>query len=210
VLPQNLQLILSHLACANEPENPKNAEQLASFRAALAKFKGTPASFSNSSGIFLGSDYHFDIARPGCALYGISRSTARPNPMENVVTLSAPILQYRTLTRDETVGYSATATAKKGSVLATVEIGYADGLIRSLSNKGCGYAHAVATPIVGRVSMDMVSVDVSNVPQHLRTPDMRITFIDKEQPVDIIATSAGTIGYEILTGMDRRIRRIYT
>ena len=131
---RNPQLILSHLACANDAANPKNAQQLALFRKALAHFPGVRASFANSSGIFLGKEYHFDLARPGCSLYGISPDTAHENPMEHVATLTAPVLQYRVIERDQTVGYSATATIKKGGVLATVELGYADGFHRMLSN----------------------------------------------------------------------------
>ncbi len=202
-------LILSHLACANEPGNPKNAEQLAAFRQALALFPGMRASFANSSGVFLGKDYHFDLARPGCSLYGISPNTAIANPMENVVTLSAPVLQYRTLARRESVGYGATATAEAGRVLATVELGYADGYLRSLSNKAVGFAGGVEVPLMGRVSMDMVSVDVTDVPASLRTGDLRVTFIGDALPVDAVAEAAGTIGYEIFTRLGRRVRRIY-
>jgi len=206
---QKFELLLSHLACADEPSHPKNNQQLAAFRAVIQHFPGTPASFANSSGIFLNSDYHYDIARPGCSLYGISPNTDLPNPMEHVATLSAPVLQYRTLTQDTDVGYSATARMKAGTVLATVELGYADGFHRALSNHAFGYAGDVRVPLIGRVSMDMVSVDVTQVPAHLHTPDMRIAFICEQQPVDVLAEAAGTIGYEIFTGMGNRVRRMY-
>jgi len=208
-IARTVPLVLSHLACASDPAHPKNKEQLALFKQILNRFPGIPASFANSSGVALGSDYHFDLARPGRALYGITRGTTFPPDMENVVTLSAPVMQYRALTQDETVGYGATTVAKKGSVLATVEFGYADGFMRSLAGKVHGYAAGVRVPVVGIISMDMVSVDVTAVPAHLRTPDLRITFIGKEQPIDVIAEMAGTIGYEVFTGLGPRIKRIY-
>jgi len=202
-------LILSHLACANEAAHPGNAKQLTLFKKALAHFPGARASLANSSGIFLSNEHHFNLARPGCSLYGISPDTARPNPMEHVATLSAPVLQYRVIDHDQPVGYGGTATARKGSVLATVELGYADGFQRVLSNHAFGYAAGVKVPLIGRVSMDMVSIDVSSVPEHLRTPDLRIEFICRQQPVDMLAEAAGTIGYEIFTGLGRRIKRVY-
>jgi alanine racemase len=204
------QLVLSHLACANDPADTKNHRQLETFRRLRARFPEAQASFANSSGIFLSPDYHFDLVRPGCSLYGIAPNTLRINPMEHVATLSAPVLQYRAIDHDQTVGYSATATVTAGSVLATVELGYADGLLRSLSNRGYGYVGATRLPIVGRVSMDMVSVDVTPLPAHLRSPDLRINFICENQPVDAVAESAGTIGYEILTGMGPRVERVYS
>jgi alanine racemase len=206
---QGACLILSHLACANEPEHPKNKEQLELFKQALQHFPNVRASFANSSGIFLGSDYHFDLARPGCSLYGVSPNSSQRNPMENVITLSAPILQYRAITHNETVGYSAAGRAKKGDVLATVELGYADGFLRSLSGKAYGYAAGIHVPLIGRISMDMVIVDVTAVPEHLCTPELRIVFIGEEQPVDVLAKAAGTIGYEIFTGLGDRFKRSY-
>ncbi len=204
-----LELVMSHLACAGEPENPMNGQQLGDFQAALSHFPGIAASLANSSGIFLSPDYHYSLARPGCSLYGISPNTSLANPMENVATLSAPVLQYRTIRSPQSVGYGATATVPAGTVLATVELGYADGLSRSLSNKLHGFVGNIRVPLVGRVSMDMVSIDVSQIPEHLRTPELRIGFIGKEQPVDAIAREAGTIGYEIFTRLGARIKRIY-
>jgi alanine racemase len=209
VLPPYLRLLMSHLACAGEPDHPKNAVQLALFRAARQYFPEVPASLANSSGIYLGTDYHFDLGRPGCSLYGISPDTSRANPLENVVTLSAPVLQYRTITQDETVGYSATVTAKAGSVIATVELGYADGFLRSLSGKAFATAHGYRLPLLGRVSMDMVSIDVTALPDALRTTDLRLTFIGEDCPVDEAATQAGTIGYELFTRIGPRVQRIY-
>jgi alanine racemase len=129
--------------------------------------------------------------------------------MENVVRLSAPVIQYRRIDTPQSVGYGATATVAAGTVLATVEMGYADGFMRHLSHKTQGYAGAIRTSVIGRVSMDMVSVDVTEVPEHLRTPELRITFIGKEQPVDVMAREAGTIGYEIFTRLGERVKRVY-
>lgn len=210
VLPPRMSLVMSHLACAGEPDHPKNAAQLVAFRVVRARFPHIPASLANSSGIYLGPDYHFDLARPGCSLYGIRPNPARPNPLENVVTLSAPVLQYRTLTQDETVGYSATVTAPSGSVIATVELGYADGFLRSFSNRAFATAHGHRLKLLGRVSMDMVSIDVTALPEALRTPDLRLTLIGADCPVDEVAAHAGTIGYELFTLIGPRVRRIYS
>lgn len=206
---RNVELILSHLACANEPKNPKNREQLAAFTAVRKHFSETPASLANSSGIFLGADYHFELLRPGCSLYGISPNTEQANPMESVATLTAPVLQIRNVDTPQTVGYSALGKVAAGTTLATVELGYADGFHRRLTGNAYGYAHGVRLPVIGRVSMDMVSVDITPLPERLRTPDLRITFIGKEQPVDVLATAADTIGYEIFTGLGKRVKRVY-
>jgi len=206
----NLQLIISHLACANEPSNPMNKQQLALFRQVMRRFPGVTASLANSSGVFLSKDYHCDMLRPGCALYGISPNTTMPNPMENVVTLSAPVLQYRHIDEDHTtVGYGASVVVGKGAVLATVEMGYADGFLRALGNKAFGVVAGIRVPVIGRVSMDMVTVDVTKVPAHLRRNNLRILFIGKEHPVDVIAEAAGTIGYEIFTRLGTRVQRLY-
>lgn len=207
---KNLCLVISHLACANEPGNSKNSEQLALFQKALLGLPGKRASLANSSGVFLGDNYSFDLLRPGCALYGISPNTSLPNPMESVATVSAPVLQYRRIDKKQSVGYGASANVNAGSVLATVEIGYADGILRTLGNKIHGFAGGIKLPIVGRVSMDMVSVDVTMLPEHMLDERLRITFIGKEQTVDVVAESAGTIGYEIFTRIGARVQRLYS
>jgi alanine racemase len=207
---QNIGLVMSHLACASEPENPKNVEQLRLFQKALKHFPGIPASFANSSGILLGNDYHFDLARPGAALYGISRNPAHAAVTENVATLSAPVLQYHHIETPVSVGYGATVVANAGSVLATLELGYADGMLRTLGNKGAGFVGNIRVPIIGHVSMDMIIVDVTAVPEHLRTSDLRVEFIGKAQSVNALAAAAGTIGYEMFTRLGARVRRIYT
>ena len=203
---KNFTMVMSHLACANEAAHPKNGEQLKRFKTALQFFPGLPASFANSSGLFLPADFHFDTGRPGCALYGINPVMGE-NPMRHVATLSAPILQVRTLDRNETVGYGASFEAKKGARIAIVGLGYADGYFRLLSNKGAAYINGVRTPIAGRVSMDMIALDVSTLPD--LSPTARAEFINAAQTVSDVAQQAGTIGYEVFTRIGRRVARIY-
>jgi alanine racemase len=205
---QNSLLILSHLACANEQSHPKNHEQLERFHVALKYFTNAKASFANSSGVFLPPEFHFDIARTGCALYGIT-PTDDVNPMQPVATLSAPILQIRTLDRDETIGYGATVSAKKGSSIAIIALGYADGYFRILSNQGFAFVSGHKVPLLGRVSMDMIALDISNIPESQITAKIRAEFINNQQTVDDIATQCKTIGYEIFTNIGNRVQRIY-
>lgn len=201
-----IRYLMSHLACANEPQHPKNAEQLERFKDALKHFPGVKASLANSSGIFLPSEFHFDMARPGCALYGIN-PTNEKNPMQHVATLSAPLLQIRTLDRDETVGYGATKAMQKGSRIAICALGYADGWMRSLSNQGHAFIAGQKAPILGRVSMDMVALDVSTLPELPATA--RAEFINARQTVNDIASACDTIGYEIFTRIGNRVKRLY-
>lgn len=201
-------LIMSHLACANEPEHPKNAEQLARFKAALQLFPGNKASFANSSGLFLSPEFHFDVGRPGCALYGITPVLDK-NPMRHVATLSAPLLQIRELDRDETVGYGSTYQAKKGSRIAIAGMGYADGLLRTLSNQGFACIAGQRVPFAGRVSMDMIALDVSSIPEKRLNDKLRAEFINAEYTVSDVAAAAGTIGYEIFTRLGKRALRRY-
>lgn len=206
----NVALLLSHLACASTPNDPKNLGQWQRLQAMAAHFPGVPVSFANSAGVFLPPALHADIARPGCALYGITPNADAPNPMRHVATLSAPILQLRRLEREETVGYGAACTMPAGSVLATVALGYADGWLRSLSHQSVGgILGQYRLPQCGRVSMDMVVLDVTNVPEALLQPGTMVDFICPAQDVNAVAEAAGTIGYEIFTRLGRRVRREY-
>jgi alanine racemase len=202
------RMIISHLACANEPQHPKNGEQLSRLKKMLAHAPGVPVSFANSSGHFLPEYYHFDIGRPGCALYGIN-PTSGENPMKHVATLSAPILQLRELDRNETVGYGATAERPKGAKIAIVAMGYSDGYFRSLSNLGHAYIGNYKVPITGRISMDMIALDVSVVPDTILSAHP-VEFINDAQRVDDVAQQAGTIGYEVFTRIGRRVKRVYS
>lgn len=208
-LPKLTAYALSHLACGNEPKHPKNAEQLKRFREALKLLPGVKASFANSSGHFLPPAFHFDMGRPGCALYGITPVEGK-NPMHQVAVLSAPLLRIRTLDRDETIGYGATAALPRGSRLALVALGYADGWPRALSNIGQAYIAGKAVPVVGRVSMDMLALDVSRIPERMLPLAARAEFINARQTVDSVAKACGTIGYEIYTGLGPRVKRLYT
>ena len=204
-------LLMSHLACASEPEHPLNAEQLALLTEAAALAPGIPVSFCNSGGIFLGRENHFQLARPGCSLYGIAPHEPARNPMRQVATWEAPILMTRTITREQSVGYGATAVAKKGTRIATVASGYADGYLRHLSNKGVGYLGEHRVPLIGRVTMDMLCFDVTHAPEALVREGACITLLGDRDGirVDDVAAAAGTIGYEVLTRIGPRVARNY-
>lgn len=201
--------ILSHLACADEPGHPKNAEQLADLKAALTVLPRAPVSFCNSSGIFLGRDYHFDLGRPGVALYGVNPTPAAPNPMQPVVQLRAKILQVRQIDAPQTVGYGATHRATGPARIATVAAGYADGYLRSITNRGHAWVAGHRVPVVGRVSMDLLALDVTGVAPDAVRPGLWAELLNAEQDVDALAREAGTIGYEILTSLGARYHRVF-
>ncbi len=207
-----IALVMSHFACSEE-EHPLNALQMERFRAVRAQFSGIAGSLANSSGIFLPREAHHDLVRPGVALYGANPTPGRPNPMQAVVTLQGRIVQLREVDEGATVGYSATWTAKRPTRLAVVSVGYADGFLRaaSASDRRPGAEAIVAgqrCPIAGRVSMDLIAIDVTDVP----APPGRgesVTLLGEGITVDDLADRAGTIGYEVLTSLGRRYRRIY-
>lgn len=200
---------MSHLACADDTEHPKTPQQLATFRAILGRLPAAPASLANSCGIFWGQNYVFDLVRPGAALYGINPTPGRVNPMRDVVTVSAPILQVRDVDAPATVGYGATHTVRGKARIATIALGYADGYHRSLGGKGHARIGPHLAPLVGRVSMDLLTLDVSAVPEAVARPGAMVDVIGPHRPVDAVAADAGTIGYEILTDLGPRIRRVY-
>lgn len=202
-------VIMSHLACGDEPDNPLNTRQLANFREVRAAFPGAVASLANSPGHFLGPEYGFDLGRPGVAIYGGNPTPGRPNPMKPVVGLELRVIQVRQIDSPQAVGYGATHRVSGGARLATVAAGYADGLLRSLSNTGWGTLAGVRVPVVGRVSMDLITFDVSAVPAAEATPGAFISLLDGEHTVDDLAAEAGTIPYEILTSLGRRYARRY-
>ena len=205
----DLRCIMSHPACADTPEHPLNARQLGAFRRVLAALPKSSASFANSSGIFLGREYWGDLVRPGAALYGVSPVPGQQNPMRGVVRLEGRILQVREIDKGSTVGYGATHRATGRARIATVGVGYADGFLRSLSNRGSGYIGNQPVPLVGRVSMDLITFDVSGIPEPLAQPGAMIELIGPHRPVDALAAEAGTIGYEVLTALGARYARIY-
>jgi alanine racemase len=202
-----LCLVMSHLACSEEAGNPMNARQLRHFLEARKNLSHLPASLCNSSGIFLGADYHFDLARPGVALYGVNPTPGQPNPMTQVVELKGRIVQVRDVDAPLTVGYGATHQVTARAKIATVAVGYADGWPRALSNRGFGMLAGVRVPLVGRVSMDLITFDVTKVPANAVHPGAFVTLLGEGVPVDDVAGAANTIGYEILTNLGSRYYR---
>ena len=200
LLAKGPDMIMSHLACADDPAHAMNAQQLAEFRR-MTNGLGVPLSLSATGGILMGSDYHFDITRPGIGMYGgFPFEEAEP-----VVQVTIPVIQIRDVAVGETVGYSNTWTAQRPSRIATVAGGYADGIQRILGANTSLYAENIACPIVGRISMDMIGVDVTDLTD---VPDA-LDLLNAAQTVDTLADNAGTIGYEILTSLGVRYTRTY-
>lgn len=209
-----ITLVMSHLASAELLNNPTNAKQLAAFREIASEFSGVPAALANSSGIFLGPQFQFDLVRPGAALYGINPTPEADNPMQGVVELKARIVQIRNVERGETVGYGGTWTARRPTRLAIVAAGYADGYFRAASaNDGTRGAEVVVAgkrcPIAGRVSMDLIAVDVTDLEKNAARRGHLVTLIGEGITVDELAHHFGTIGYEVLTSLGRRFARVY-
>ncbi len=202
-------LLMSHLACADESGHPMNAQQLARLQAAQQRLGIPRASFANSSGVFLGPAYHFHLVRPGMALYGLNPTPGAANPMAPVVRLEARIIQVRAVDEGMTVGYGATHQIAGPRRLATVAAGYADGLLRSLSNRAFGWLEGVRVPLVGRVSMDLIIFDVTEVPEAQAQAGALVELVGPHQSADDLADLAGTIGYEVLTALGRRYHRHY-
>lgn len=204
-----LRFVMTHLACADEPAHPLNAAQLARFSAGAERIApGVPRSVANSSGIFLGPAYRSALARPGCALYGINPTPASPNPMRQVVKLEAEILQIREIAAGDTVGYGASWTAPAPRRVATVAAGYADGYLRALSGRSRAHLRGQAVSLLGRVSMDLTTFDVTDVPDAAPGDRMLLLGGPGNTPDDV-ATRCGTIGYEILTALGGRYARQY-
>ncbi len=208
-----LDLVMSHFVSSEAPDDPINARQIADFEAVRAAFAGLAASMANSAGLFLPQRPFHDLARPGYALYGGNPTPGAPNPMRAVVTLRAPIIQTREIGVGESVGYNATWRAKRPSRLAAIGIGYADGLPRALMGTdahsgGEALVGGVRCPFVGRVSMDLTVIDVTDAPAPVRPGDL-VELLGAAITVDDVAARAGTIGYEILTSLGRRYARTY-
>ncbi|HEY3917147.1 MAG TPA: alanine racemase [Stellaceae bacterium] len=204
-----LALVMSHLACASEPAHPMNLAQLQTFRAALKRLPLAPASLAASSGVFLGGDFLFDMVRVGAALYGVNPTPGRPNPMRQVIRLKAKILQVRDVDRGESVGYGAAHRIDRPTRIATIAIGYADGWLRSSSQRGAARIAGKPAPVVGQISMDLATLDVTgHDPANLR-PGQYVDLIDEQYGVDDAALAAQTIGYEILTSLGGRFHRLY-
>jgi alanine racemase len=209
-----ISLVMSHLACAESLNHPMNARQLSAFRQIASAFSGVPASLSNSSGIFLGGSFQFDMVRPGAALYGVNPTPEADNPMLPVVDLKARIMQIRDVERGESVGYGGNWTARRPTRLAVVSAGYADGYFRAgSSNDGTRGAEVMVAgkrcPVAGRISMDLLAVDITDLEKNAVRRGHMVTLIGEGVTVDELAHHFGTIGYEVLTNLGRRYARVY-
>ncbi len=206
--------IMSHFACADAPEHPLNKRQIDDYEQTSKKLRGLfpniKQSLANSSGMFLPSCPVFDLARPGSALYGINPTPTKENPMSAVVSLKLPIMQLKTINIGDAVGYGAEFVASQTTTIAVVFGGYADGLFRSLANKGSAYFGGHKVPIIGRVSMDSLAVDVTGIDGIDQDAQNSIDIFGPNQSLDDLALAAGTIGYELLTSLGARYERIYT
>ncbi|MCJ2012415.1 alanine racemase [Methylobacterium sp. J-076] len=206
----SLRLVMSHLACADTPDHPANAAQWAAFAAVRARLPQVPASLAASSGIFLGPGFHFDMVRPGAALYGIAPQAGLPNPLRPVVGLRARVMQLRAVPAGRAVGYGHAAVLARDSRLATVAVGYADGFPRSAgAGAGAAWCAGHRLPVVGRVSMDSLVLDATDLPAGAIGPGSLVDLLGPDQDIDALAASAGTIGYEVLTRLGHRFHRSY-
>jgi alanine racemase len=207
-------LLMSHLACAEIPDHPMNDRQIRLFREVRILYRGLASSLANSSGIFLGGTVYCDLVRPGVALYGVNPTPGKQNPMRPAVELKGRIIQVRTVGKGESVGYGAAFTASRPSRIAIVAVGYADGYLRSAAAaRGKPAAEVVVAgrrcPVAGRVSMDLLAVDIGELAEGaVRRGDLA-TLIGDGMSIDDLAAGMGTIGYEVLTNLGRRYHRVY-
>ena len=207
-------LVMSHLACADEPAHPKNRQQRATFEVMRSKLPPAPASLANSAGTFLGPDFQYDLVRPGIALFGGRAFVAEANPMQWVVELKARILQVRDVAEGDSVGYGASYRCDRPTRVATIACGYADGFLRAISRVdrsagAVGFIGPHAVPVIGRVSMDLITLDVTGVPDTLARRGAWVEVLGSRTTIDDLTDRAGTIGYELLTRLGRRVHRVY-
>lgn len=208
-----ISLVMSHLACADEPESAKNRQQRDVFEQLRRLLPTVPASIAASDGLMLGPDYHYDLVRPGYALYGGQASAGRRAPVAPVVAVHARVLQVHDVAPGQTVGYAASYRVARPSRVATIAAGYADGIFRHASAAtgeagGRVAIDAIPCPIVGRVSMDLVTVDVTDLPRPPRAGDW-VELIGDTLSLEDVGRAAGTIGYEVLTRLGHRFHRVY-
>lgn len=208
-----LHYLMSHLACAETQQHPMNQQQLQSFQSLLTRLQSSGvkcgASLANSSGIFLGEPFQFDLVRPGSALYGVAPVAGAPNPMQAVALLQGKIIQTREIAAGVGVGYGQTYCAQQTRRIATVAVGYADGWLRSLSNRGVAAIGGQTVPVVGNVSMDLMTLDVTEIASELLHEGALVDLLSADLTVDQVAQQAGTIAYEILTSLGTRYERHY-
>ncbi len=204
-----LDYVMSHLACADDPHHPLNAKQHAEIIEAATILQTSRLSLANSPGIFLGPSYHFSLARAGGALYGLNPTPGKPNPMQPVITLESPIIQIRSIAPPNSIGYGASFTLDTPKRIATLAMGYADGYPRCLGNRGKVLAAGTWVPIVGRVSMDYITLDISQIPEDNISIGDRVQLVGPGYDTDDLARQAGSIGYEILIRIGQSCRRAY-
>lgn len=212
--PVTVSLLITHLACGSDPDHPANRRQLETFRGVTDPFKHIPRSMANSAGVFLGPEYHFDLARPGISLYGGKAIDTEPNPMRPVAMIEARVMQVRSVPSGETVGYGCTETAKGPRRVAIVAAGYADGLHRRASSTddrpgGFAWSKGFRLPLIGRISMDMLALDITGTPEGLIERGSFVEMLGPNVAASDLAAYAETIDYEYLTGLGRRYHRRY-
>jgi alanine racemase len=213
----SISSVMSHLACADTPDNPMNAAQLTAFRDLRSRLEGVigpvRASLANTPGVFLGPDYHFDLVRPGAALFGLAPQIGARNPMRQTIEIYAKILQVRSVDTHMTVGYGAAQRVERPSRIATVGAGYAEGYPRAAVSRIGETMHAFIAghrvPLFGRVSMDLITLDVSDIPEALAIPGQEVELLGPHVTPDSLAASAGTIGYEVIARLGNRLHRVY-
>jgi alanine racemase len=205
----DLKVIMSHLAIPALASHPMNKTQLENFKRALSILPKTPASLAASSGSFLGRDYLFDMARIGSSIYGMNPMPNKPNPMRAVARLEFPVLQVQEIEIGETVGYGCTFKADRKTRIATLGGGFSDGYMRSLSNSGTIWIGDYRCPVVGRVSMDLITIDVTDIPAQLVQPGQMMAILHDHYTVNHLAGEAKTRTTEILCGLGRKPKRNY-
>ena len=209
-----ITLLMSHLACADRPEHPLNDQQIRQFREIRSLFRGIGSSLANSAGLFLDASTYCDLVRPGVALYGGNPTRGKPNPMRPVIGVKVHILQVRNLGKGEAVGYGSAWTARRDSRIAVIAAGYADGIMRAAAITDGKSPRDVLVagkrcPIVGRISMDLTALDVTDLPVSAVRRDQMVTLIGDSLSLDDVADQAGTIAYEVLTNLGRRFHRVW-
>ncbi len=205
----DLKFIMSHLACSDSPHHDKNLQQRTAFDKALSMLPQTPASLANSHGIFLGNEYHYNLVRPGRSLYGLGARFLRTEGLQQALRVYARVMQVSAIGKGQTIGYDAMYCVTKPTRIATIAIGYADGYVRTLSNHGRVFINGFEAPVVGRVSMDLITVDVGEIPESIAIPGAWAEIVGESISADDVALAAGTTSREISSKLGTRFHRVY-
>lgn len=205
----DIKYIMSHLAVSDQPSHEKNQRQWHSFKNILEALPQARASLANSNGIFLGPQYHFDQVRPGRSLYGLGSCDTSAEGLQRVLRLYSKVVQVRDVEVGETIGYDASYMVQRPTRLATISIGYADGLLSTLGNRGVLHIDEVPAPIVGRVSMDLITIDVTNVPEFRIQPGSWVEVFGPHLSADSVALAAGTTSRELMVHLGQRLHKTY-